>query len=97
MNTIEVRIVSWLGNTILGKEYRNLFLQVEKGNTVRELLDKLVAEYKSAHDVLFDPEGRLHSYVRIIINGRFMELLDGLETKLHNGDKVMLLPSYAGG
>jgi len=97
MNTVEVKIISWLGDMILGEEPKNLSLQMEEGNTIIDLLNKLVAEYKPARDVLFNTEGRLHGYVRIIINGRFMEFLDGLETKLHNGDKVMLLPSYAGG
>ena len=97
MNTVEIKIISWLGDRILGKQPKNLTLQIETGDTVIDLLNKLVAEYKTAGDVLFDTEGRLHGYVRIIINGRFMELLDGLETKLHNGDKLTLLPSYAGG
>jgi len=97
MNTVEVKIISWLGDIILGGESRNLSIQIEAGKTVIDLLNKLVAESKPAHDILFSNAGQLRSYVRIIINGRFMELLDGLETKLHNGDKVMLLPSYAGG
>ena len=97
MNTVEVKIISWLGDVLLGEEPQKLFLQAEEGNTVIDLLNKLVAECKPARDVLFNTEGQLHGYIRIIINGRFMELLDGLETKLHNGDNVMLLPSYAGG
>ncbi|MFQ6040904.1 MAG: MoaD/ThiS family protein [Candidatus Poribacteria bacterium] len=97
MNTVEVRITSWLGDVFLGQESKNLTLQIEADDTIIDLLNKLVAEDKCPSDVLFNAEGRLRGYVRIIINGRFMELLDGLKTKLHNGDKVMLLPNYAGG
>ncbi|HIE27496.1 TPA: hypothetical protein EYP66_09435 [Candidatus Poribacteria bacterium] len=97
MNTVEVKITSWLGDVFFGGESKNLTLSINEGDTVIDLLDKLVTEHNCARDALFNAEGRLHGYVRIIINGRFMELLDGLKTKLHNCDKVMLLPSYAGG
>jgi molybdopterin converting factor small subunit len=97
MNTVEVKIISWLGDVLLDKESKNLTVPIKEGDTVIVLLDRLVADYNCARDVLFNTERQLHGYVRIIINGRFMELLDGPKTKLHHGDKVMLLPSYAGG
>lgn len=39
-----------------------------------------------------NPEGdRTRPYARVLVNGRFNEHLDGLDTRLHDGDRVSLL------
>jgi molybdopterin converting factor small subunit len=38
-----------------------------------------------------NPEGeRTRAYARVLVNGRFNELLDGFATELENGDRVAL-------
>jgi len=39
-----------------------------------------------------NPEGeQTRAYARVCVNGRFNELLDGLDTELHDGDRVALI------
>ncbi|MCL9812661.1 MoaD/ThiS family protein [Natranaeroarchaeum aerophilus] len=51
-------------------------------------LDELPGTYAK------NPEGeQTRRYARVVVNGTFNEHLDGLDTKLHNGDRVALVYS----
>lgn len=56
----------------------------------------------SAFDVehalpVYSYEGKLRSFVNIYLNEEDVRHLDGLTTKVSEGDKVLLVPSIAGG
>ena len=78
---------------------RQLDVELGEGASVDDLLllmKKKWGEALSSH--LFDPEtGRLIPHVRVMVNGRQIEFLNGVETPLHEGDEVLLLPLVAGG
>ncbi len=40
---------------------------------------------------------RLHEHVAVILNGRLLHLVGGMEARLHDGDKLLLMLAYAGG
>jgi len=42
-------------------------------------------------------DGKLRSDIVIMINGRNIYFLDGLNTKLKNGDEVLIMPIVVGG
>ena len=47
---------------------------------------------------LFDPtHGGVLPYVRIMVNGQTINHLKGLETRLKEGDEVLILPPVSGG
>lgn len=63
---------------------------------VKDALLVLEEKYgRDFRDVVFDPEGEL--YVRILINGRNIEYLEGLDTQVAGDDTVSLFPPVAGG
>ena len=42
-------------------------------------------------------DGAPTEQVSVVVNDRLPELLDGLATRLRDGDRVMLVQAYAGG
>ncbi len=39
----------------------------------------------------------IHPYVRLMVNGKSIQSLNGMETVLKDGDEVLLIPLAAGG
>jgi sulfur-carrier protein len=67
------------------------------GASVGEVLRGLTALHPGTESQLFGPEGELNRYVNVYLNDEDVRVLDGLETKVANGDTVVILPAMAGG
>lgn len=68
-----------------------------KGATVAELLDEVVNRYPAFKPHLFDAQGALRRYFNVFVNGVHIRDLNGMETPLQEGDRVILMASAAGG
>lgn len=66
-------------------------------STVTELLAALVTRYPSLEFHLLDSDGRLRRHFNLFVNGGHIRELDGLDTVLKPGDRLVLLASAAGG
>ena len=66
------------------------------GDTVAAVLDDLVERYPSLGEQLL-ADGELASYVNVYLGGEDIRTLDGLETPVHDGETLILLPAMAGG
>ncbi|KXA94761.1 hypothetical protein AKJ65_03450, partial [candidate division MSBL1 archaeon SCGC-AAA259E19] len=68
-------------------------------NSVKELLKTLSETEKELSEKLFEDEENLEleDSVNIMVNGRKINLLDGINTKLKDGDIVAIFPPVAGG
>jgi len=65
---------------------------------VDALLDKLVEICGTGlAKQLYDKNGKLRDIVHILVNGRGINLLDRLKTKLKDGDTVAIFPPVSGG
>jgi len=73
-------------------------LETPTGLTVRELVDLISRTFnpKFAEAVL-DNDGKLRGEYVVLINGKAIEWLDGLFTKLNDNDEVVFLPPAEGG
>ena len=71
-------------------------IQVE-GETLGSALEDLTLRYPLLRPHLFDSEGNLRPYVNIFVNQDDTRSLAGFDTPLEDRDKVMILPSIAGG
>ncbi|KUO42779.1 MAG: hypothetical protein APU95_06270 [Hadesarchaea archaeon YNP_N21] len=80
---------------IVGKDQ----IEISGVGTVMSLLNELTKKYgPRLGDQLFDPKTRkLRGYVNILVNGRGVNLLSGLDTKLNDGDVVAIFPPVSGG
>jgi sulfur-carrier protein len=66
------------------------------GATVRELLEDLTARVPALGSKVYEA-GELQSFVNVYVDGEDVRTRDGLDTKVHQGSTVILLPAMAGG
>ena len=69
---------------------------VVQGKTVQEVLENLDKAYPGLRDRLLDGKG-LHPFVNIYRNDEDIRFLGYLETEVHEGDIISILPAVAGG
>jgi molybdopterin synthase sulfur carrier subunit len=67
------------------------------GGTVGEVVEALVEQHPALGGRLMAPEGGLHRFVNVYVNGQDVRYLSGLETPVQERDEVRLLPAIAGG
>jgi len=82
---------------IVGK--REVELLLPEGSTVADLLRNMTERWgEELSSRLFEPGTHsLFSHIHIMVNGRAMAFLKGMETVLQDGDDVLILPPAAGG
>jgi molybdopterin synthase sulfur carrier subunit len=67
-------------------------------NTVGEMIDQFMNKHKKKIRKSFvDSQGNLETHAIILVNGRNHLFLDGLNTKLKDGDEIVLSPPLVGG
>jgi MoaD family protein len=67
------------------------------GDTIGDVLGKLVAEYPGMAGQVFGDDGSLHKFVNIYVNDDDVRYLDGLNTPVPAGAEISILPAVAGG
>jgi sulfur-carrier protein len=67
------------------------------GATVGEAFNGLITSYPGLRANLLDGAGGLHKFVNVYINDEDIRYLDGLDTKIGDGDVISILPAVAGG
>ncbi|GHS99927.1 MoaD family protein [Synergistales bacterium] len=68
-----------------------------EGATVGAAVDALAVAYPDIKKHLYDENGVLRSFVNIYFGETNIKNLNGLDTPLKDGDKIMLVPAIAGG
>jgi molybdopterin synthase sulfur carrier subunit len=65
---------------------------------VKELLASLSEKYgREFTDYLYDERGKVRTYIQILVNGRGINVLQGFETNLKEGDTIAIFPPVGGG
>ncbi|MCS7133209.1 MAG: ubiquitin-like small modifier protein 1 [Candidatus Caldarchaeum sp.] len=67
------------------------------GSTVGDVLNKLVSRYTNLQKHLFTETGSVRSFVNVFLNNEDIRFLDGVNTKIKDGDTIYIIPSIAGG
>ena len=67
------------------------------GATVGEVFNNLVAKYPGLRANLLGDDGGLHKFVNVYKDDDDIRYLDGLDTKVNDGDELTILPAVAGG
>ena len=67
------------------------------GATVGDAVHALVGRHPGLADQLLTPDGELHRFVNVYLNGRDVRYLAGLDTPVDERDEIRLLPAIAGG
>jgi molybdopterin converting factor small subunit len=96
--TVEVEIIPPLSE-IFGKQDRlTIQEKIREGETLVDLFAKMASEDKLFGERVFDTVRReLRIQIVVVVNGRLANFQEGLQTKLHQGCKITLLPLSSGG
>lgn len=74
-----------------------LELNVAGKLTIKDLIDLLSQTFNpKISEVLLNGDGLRSDYI-IMVNGKAIEWINGLNTSLNDGDEVVMLPSAEGG
>ena len=81
---------------ITGK--KTVELDLPDGITVREMLEKAFEAYPPLRKELMNAQNDLHGHVHVFVNGRDVPyLVDVLETRITQTDKLDIFPAVGGG
>ena len=67
------------------------------GATIADVFAKLIDQYPGLRANLLDDGGGLHKFVNVYKDDDDIRYLDGLDTKVVDGDVLSILPAVAGG
>jgi len=67
------------------------------GRTVSEAMSDLVAQYPDLKQHIFNDQGSLRPFVNLFLGEENVKDLGGLDTPLEENDRMLLIPSIAGG
>ena len=101
MSKVSLEFLSWLTDIVApGRTGNELVLEreIKDNSTVKELLLGLATTYPRFKQTVFDVKSqKLNGGVGIFYNGRQLELVNGLETRLKDHDALIFFPIIAGG
>ncbi len=72
----------------LTRKHRIVY-DLPEGSTIRDLIDRLPEVIR---EKVIDENGDIRHPVEIAVNGRRIEFLNGLDTRLNDGDEVLVSP-----
>lgn len=70
---------------------------IEPGDTVESLLGKVTVQCPPLREKMFDEEGGLRNSIHVLVNGRSIRYLEGLDGRVEESDRVALFPAVGGG
>ena len=74
-----------------------LTVSFQEGMSLKDLLTKISQEMPQLDKTFSDQLNDSRSNALILINGREISVLNGLETKLNDGDEIVFIPVVHGG
>ena len=94
--TIKVQTILDLKKIVGAREVE---ISVPSGCTLQVLLEKMVDSWGDKLAArLFEPNStNLFPYLRLMVNGRDIGFLDGMNTRLKDEDEILIMPPVSGG
>jgi MoaD family protein len=97
VNTIRVE-VGFFSTVRTYTDVQAVNLDLPVKSSVRDLLAVLAGIYGEDFDAyVLGDDNDLNEHVTVLVNGRGVQILDDMETKLRDGDRVAILPTIGGG
>lgn len=76
---------------------REIHVPFREGETVRDLLTDVTNAHPTLGAAIITPNGELTGLVHILVHGRHIQWLEGLDTVIRSEDQLVFLPPSAGG
>ena len=99
MSASKVRLEFWMADRLGLDQPGPLILEepLEEGESLRSLLTRLAGRIEPFAGAVFDPRTQsLSSEISLLLNNH-IDLPQGMDTKLKEGDRILFLPILAGG
>lgn len=74
-----------------------IHVSASHGDTVRDAVGEMLAQFPTLTPFVLSNEEELADHVNILVNGRNIRLLDGLDTVIEEGQRLDIFPPIAGG
>ena len=74
-----------------------LTVNFQEGMSLKDLITKISREMPQLDKTFSDQLNDSRSNALVLINGREISVLNGLETKLNDGDEIVFIPVVHGG
>ena len=68
-----------------------------EGETLAEVIEALESAHPGFKERLLDDEGQLRRFVNVFVADDDVRFLEGLDTKVPDGETVSIIPAVAGG
>jgi molybdopterin synthase sulfur carrier subunit len=92
---VEVKFFTSL-REITGKKSDEI--QLQNVITVEELLTLLSEKYgKKFREYIYNKKGKVQDFLSFLINGKNINVLQGFDTELKQGDTIAIIPPVGGG
>ena len=72
-------------------------ISTDTGDTIRDVLDRVIEKYPALANELYDQRGMLQPYVAVYLCGRESRHHQGLDTPVTDSDQLAIFPPAAGG
>ncbi|HZM84360.1 MAG TPA: MoaD/ThiS family protein [Candidatus Limnocylindrales bacterium] len=76
---------------------RAINMDLPAGATLRSVFDEIDRWIPGSLEKMVKPDGRLHGYVNVYVNGVDVRFAGGLATQVSEGDEIVILPAISGG
>jgi len=76
---------------------REIEFPIAPDESVRVLLDRLFDMHPDLRSLVLDGSGQLRDSTTVLVRGRHVRFLEGLDTTLNEDDDITLLIPFAGG
>ena len=92
---VEVKFFTTL-REITGKNIETI--QLQNSITIDELITLLAEKYgKKFREYIYNKKGKVQDFLSFLVNGKNINVLQGFDTKLKQGDVIAILPPVGGG
>jgi len=68
-----------------------------EGSSVGEAINVLCAKYPKFKEQLFGSSNNIRDFINVFLNGNDIRNKNGLQTKLSENDRIIVMPAIAGG
>jgi sulfur-carrier protein len=76
---------------------KEMLMDLKDGQTIRGLLSTITNKYPELKTEIFEDQDDLKEIVTVLINGRSIEFLERMNTRLQDGDMISMFPPAHGG